>query len=76
MVIVTTMLYMLLMTLCLILIVTIVTQEDKSTEDFHAVRRTKFLDLTDHTKDGIQRKLSILLVVIFFGLSTCMSAFL
>lgn len=68
-----TLAYMIMMTICLILIVIIVTQEDKSTEDFHAVRRTRFFDPKDSTKEGIQRKLTIVETISFFVLAVILS---
>lgn len=74
--IIKTLSFMVLMTLCLALTVGIAVQEDKSTEDFHAVRRTHFLDLKDYTKEGIQRKLTIAGTLLFFGISAVLAAIL
>lgn len=74
--IIKTLSFMVLMTLCLALTVGIAVQEDKSTEDFHAVRRTRFLDPKDYTKEGIQRKLTIAGTLLFFGISAVLAAIL
>lgn len=67
--------YLISMTLCIALVCGITTLEDKTTEDFHAVRRTKFIDLSDHTKEGIQRKLIFVGVILFFVGSALLAKF-